>query len=207
MNKLVLATPSTSYVAGPLRHMQPIAPLYRDGVVLVGSASVLLPPDLHQQVASSLESALTLALSLRSSPTIAGALQRYSSARIPRLTSLHTSALSECQQAIQKGKLMSSLRDMASSMMPAQVKDAVLETAIGYDVLRQFPEYRDGAANDTQAAAGQTAQSASSDKSDDMDDMDEEEAEELRQAMKQVEEEEAREREEEEQRRKKGGKR
>ena len=208
VTKLVAATPSTSYLVGPLRHLPPSAPLYRDGVVLVGSASELLPPDLHQQVASSLESALTLALSLRSSPTIAGALQRYSSARMPRLSSLHTSSLSECQQAIQKSKLMSSLRDMASSLMPAQVKDAVMETAIGFDVLKHFPEYRDGAVADTAAggAAGQAAQ-AGSDKLDDVDDMDEEEAEELRQALKQVEEDEAKEREEEEQRRKKGGKR
>ena len=208
VTNLVAATPTTSYMAGPLRHLPPSAPLYRDGVVLVGSSSVLLPPDLHQQIAASLESALTLALSLRSSTTIAGALQRYSAARMPRLNSLHTSAVSECQQAIQKSKLMSSLRDMASSMMPAQVKDAVMETAIGYDVLRQFPEYREGAADTaTAAAAGQAGQSGS-DRLDDVDDMDEEEAEELRQALKQVEEEEAREREEEEeQRRKKGGKR
>ena len=202
VTKLVRATPSTSYMAGPLRHLQPVGPLYRDGAVLVGSSSVLLPPDLHQQTASSLESALTLALSLRSSPTIAGALQRYSSLRVPRLSSLHTSALSECQQAIQKSKLMSSLRDMASSMMPAQVKDAVLESAIAYDVLRAFPEYREGP-----AAAAEKEHAAAVSREDDMDELDEEDAEEMRQALKLVEEEEAREREEEEQRRKKGGKR
>ena len=209
VSNMVAATPTTSYTAGPLRHLQPVAPLYRDGVVLVGSSSALLPPDLHQQVAASLESALTLALSLRSSTTIAGGLQRYSSLRMPRLASLHTSSLSECQQAIQKSKLMSSLRDMASSLMPAQVKDAVLETAIGYDVLKQFPEYTEGAAETTAAGAGKAAAGGqdSSEKLDDLDDMDEEEAEELRQALKQVEEEEARERADEEERRKKGGKR
>jgi len=91
--------------------------------------------------------------------------------------------------------------------MPAQVKDAVQEAAISYDVLKQFPEYKEGGAHTAGgAAAGHTVQSGN-DKLDDIDDMDEEEAEELRQALKQVEEEEAREREEEEQRRKKGGKR
>ena len=209
ITKLVAATPTTSYVVGPLRHLPPSAPLYRDGVVLVGSSSVLLPPDLHQQIASSLESALTLALCLRSSPTIAGALQRYSAARMPRLVSLHTSALSECQQAIQKSKLMSSLRDMASSLMPAQVKDAVLENAIAYDVLKHFPEYKDGAAQSGESGGSGAAghRGRGGDKLEDVDDMDEEEAEELRQAMKLVEEEERKEREEEEQNRKKGGKR
>jgi hypothetical protein len=120
--------------------MPATAPLYTDSIVLLGSSSVLLPLDLHQQLASSLESALTLALSLHSSSTVASALHRYSSLRLPRLTSLHTSALSECQQAIQKGKLMSSLRDMASSLMPSQAKNAIMETYIGNDILKAFPE-------------------------------------------------------------------
>ena len=139
--KMVAATSTSLYLSGPLRHMPPTAPLYKDGIVLVGSSSVLLPPDLHQQLASSLESALALTLSLHSSDTVAAALQRYSSLRSPHLTNLHTAALSECQQAVHTGKLMSSLRDMASSLMPSQVRDATMERFIGYKIIKAFPEW------------------------------------------------------------------
>ena len=144
ISNLIAATPTASYVARPLRHLQPSAPLYRDGVVLIGSSSALLPPDLHQQTASSLESALTLALSLRSSSTIAAGLQRYSRLRLPRLLSLHTAAVSECGAAIEKSRLRLSLRSLANSLLPSQVRDSIHESAIGYDLLRSFPDYTDG---------------------------------------------------------------
>ena len=138
---MIAATPTSSYLSRPLRHMPVTAPLYRDDIVLVGSSAVLLPLDLHEQLASSLESALALALSLHSSATVAGALQRYSSLRIPHLTNLHSVALSECQQAIHTGKFMSSLRDMASSLMPSKVKDATMERFIGNNIFKAFPEW------------------------------------------------------------------
>ena len=138
---MMAATPASSYSARPLRHLQPSAPLYRDGVVLLGSASALLPTDLHQQVAASLESALTLALSLDCSTSIAAGLQRYSSLRLPRLASLHSSSLAECRKATTSG-LLHSLRSMGSSLLPAQVKQAVHEAAVGYDVLKPFPAHR-----------------------------------------------------------------
>ena len=161
---MIAVTPTSSYWSGPLRHMPATAPLYRDGIVLVGSSCVLLPPDLHEQLASSLESALALALSLYSSDTVAGALQRYSSLRLRHLTNLHTAALSVCQQAIHTGKLMSSLRDMASSLMPSQVGDAATERFIENNILKAFPEW-----NSQGGAVGRIEKSFSSKRFEDDD--------------------------------------
>ena len=143
VSSLVAATPTASYVVGPLRHHSPPATLHRHGVVLVGSSSVVLPPDLQQQAASSLESALTLALCLRSSTGMAGGLQRYSALRAPRLASLHTAAVAEWQRAHPRSRVVAALRRMANSLLlPSQARLAAHETGLGYDVLRPFPECR-----------------------------------------------------------------
>ena len=140
---VIASTPAASFHSRPLIHLPPTPPLHRDAVVLVGSAACVLPLDYHQQTAHCIESALTLALSLRASPTLEEALSRYERLRLPRLMSLHTAALSETQSAVAKSRMMSSLRDMASSMMPKQVSNATYEAALAYNVLKEFPELSD----------------------------------------------------------------
>ena len=140
---VIASTPTASYHSQPLVHLPPTPPLHRDAVVLVGSAACVLTPDYHQHTAQCLESALALALCLRASPTLEEALARYERLRLPRLQAVHTAAVSETESAVKKGRLMSSLRDMASSMMPKQVSNSTYESALTYNLLKEFPELSD----------------------------------------------------------------
>jgi len=137
---LIASTPTSSYQAETIVDLPAHPPIYKDGVVLLGSASAALTIDYHQQPAQCLESALTLALSLVSSASVAAALDRYSKVRIPRLGFLGSAAYSETESAINKSRFMSSLRDMATSMMPRQVSNTTQESAVTYSVFKDFPE-------------------------------------------------------------------
>jgi len=125
---------------GALRDLPPTTPFHRDAVVLVGSAAASLSIDYHQQPAQCLESSLTLGLSLLTSSSVSSALDRYTRTRYPRLSSLSTAAFSETESAIKKSRLMASLRDMASSMMPKQVVNTTYENALNYQLFQEFPE-------------------------------------------------------------------
>ena len=154
---LIASTPTSSYHSAPLVSLPPTPPLHRDAVVLVGSSSCVLPPDYHQHAAQCLESALTLALSLRSAASLEEALARYERLRLSRLQFVHSAALSEVESAIRKGRMMSSLRDMASSLMPKQVSNATYEAALTYNVLKDFPELSDDWQGIAKAGGGTAA--------------------------------------------------
>ena len=185
---LISSTPPSSFTKSTLVHLPPVSPLYRDGVVLVGEAACLMPPDFHQQTAQSLESALTLALSLRASTSLPVALQRFSRIRHARLTAMHSAAVSECESAVRVGRLMSSLRDMASSMMPKQVSNAVYEQAVGYNVLAEFPELNSGGGLSAAAAMAGAGSGAAGGQQGSADEEDEDDEDELDELLKEVEE-------------------
>jgi len=136
---LIHRTQPDRYVHSQIVDMPP-QPMHRQGVVLVGTAACSLTVDYFQQPAQCLESGLVLALCLLSNEHLNDALDEYQSKRRGRLNGLCNVSHTETESALKKSKWMSSLRDMASSMMPKNVGDMAWETAIKYNLFNEFPE-------------------------------------------------------------------
>lgn len=91
------------------------SPLLHDGrVVLVGAAAHASTEDLWQNVAQDVEDGASLATLLARMPTL-DAVRAYERMRFERTDHVERAAHEETKQAIEVGRLMASLRDMATS--------------------------------------------------------------------------------------------
>lgn len=136
---LIHRTNSDRYAHNQLVDLPPQT-MHREGVALVGTAACSLTIDYFQQPAQCVESGLVLALCLLKNEHLNDALDEYQKLRRVRLNNLSNVSHSETESAMKKSKFMSSLRDMASSMMPKNVGDMAWEQAIKYNLFDEFPE-------------------------------------------------------------------
>lgn len=112
---------------------------YSGRAVFVGDSVHPLVPDFHQGASMALESALALALSLKTADSVPQALERYVRLRAPRIRGLVENSRIEWDYSMESGRLRSALRNMATGFVPQQVKELELTQLLQYDVLRDFP--------------------------------------------------------------------
>lgn len=141
---LLLASSSSSSIESfPISELCPHpSPSLGGRLVVVGEAAQRTTQELWQSASQVCEDAAVLTVALGGvSSSSAGfsfkdALSLYGSVRYPRIQFVSSAAREETKQALQAGRVMSAVRDMATSMMPPSVVRETTRQLLSYDAVR-----------------------------------------------------------------------
>jgi len=139
---LILAAQPDSVDVCPIEELTPPLQLHDAAsgrIALMGSAAYAPVQEHWQSLAQGLEDAGVLATLLYKMDR-SHALAAYSQLRVPRASFVVRSAHDECAQALQSGRVLSAFRDMASSMMPANVQRDMAAQLITTDAIKEAEE-------------------------------------------------------------------
>ena len=129
----IAATPADTILRTPLCDRQPLTQWSSGAVTLLGDAAHPMVPNLGQGACTAIEDAAVLARCVAEEPTIAGALARYESLRIPRTTRMVELAWRFGHLARWSNPLAVALRESLLRLTPASVMEKEFSWQLDYD--------------------------------------------------------------------------
>jgi 2-polyprenyl-6-methoxyphenol hydroxylase-like FAD-dependent oxidoreductase len=131
---LIRGTPSEEILQNDIYDLDPLDEWVRGRVALLGDSAHAMTPNMGQGGCQAIEDAVVLGKCLRLALTIAEALQRYQSQRLPHANHVLRTSRRIGQAVTIANPLVCALRDTLFRLMPAKAQLRNLESVAGFEV-------------------------------------------------------------------------
>jgi FAD-dependent urate hydroxylase len=131
---LIRQTSSDAILQNDIYDLEPLSHWVRGRAALLGDSAHAMTPNMGQGGCQAIEDAVVLGKCLRLAPTVAEALQRYQSQRLPRANHVMRASRRIGQAITIANPLVCALRDTFFRLLPAQAQLRNLEPIAGFEV-------------------------------------------------------------------------